>query len=131
MRMITPSILSQPEQWKRWKGDIQEFCEESSSGMKVKKADTNVDEEWFIGGLGECWERPEQLWRLMRRFTDGEARRVVLSVREDNVYDAWSKQHHQSEPSIVVRKTQAMSQFTGMVNRRTNPHRDAFLDARV
>ena len=93
MKMITPSILSQPEQWKRWKGDIEEFCVESAPGMKevlkkVKKADTDVDEEWFIGGLGVRWERSGQLWRLMRRFTDSEARRVVLSVREYNGYDA-------------------------------------------
>ena len=34
MKMSTPSILSQPEDWKRWKGDIEEYCEESAPGMK-------------------------------------------------------------------------------------------------
>ena len=32
MKMITPSILSQQEHWKRWKGDIEELCEESAPG---------------------------------------------------------------------------------------------------
>ena len=58
----------------------------------------------------------------MRRFTDGEARRVVMSIRQDNGYEAWRKLHHQFEPSVVMREAQAMSQFTGMVNRRAkNP----------
>jgi hypothetical protein len=26
--------LSQPKQWKRWKGDIEEFREKSAPGMK-------------------------------------------------------------------------------------------------
>jgi hypothetical protein len=123
MKMITPSVLSQAEQWKRWKGDIEEYCEESAPGMKeilerTKKSEYDVDEEWFGNDPDGWWERADQLWRLMRRFTDGEARRVIMSIRNDNGYEAWRKLHQQFEPSVVMREAQAMAQFTGMVNRR-------------
>ena len=50
--MITPSILSQPEHWKRWKGDVEEYCEETAPGMqdilqRDNKSEEEVDEEWF------------------------------------------------------------------------------------
>ena len=85
---------------------------------RAKKSEEDVDEEWF-GNDPDGWcERADQLWRLMRRFTDAEARRVVMSVRHDSGYDAWHKLDQQFESSVVMREAQAMAQFTGMVNRR-------------
>ena len=107
--MSTPSTFSQAEHGKRWKGDIEEFCEESAPGMKdilerVKKSEEDVDEGWFDNDPDVWWHRADQLWRLMRRFTDGEARRVAMSVRNDNGYDAWRKLHQQFEPTVVLRE---------------------------
>jgi hypothetical protein len=80
MKMITPTVLAQPENWKKWKGDLEEYCEDTFPGFKekmenVKKAEEEVDDEWFLH-LDDCWwQRADQLWRLLRRFTEGEARR--------------------------------------------------------
>ena len=89
---------------------------------KARKSEEEVDQSWF-DDFDDCWwDRADQLWRLLRRFSEGEARRVIMSVASDNGLDAWRKLHQQFEPSVVMREAQAMAQFTGMVNRRVkNP----------
>ncbi len=94
--MITPSILTQPEQWKRWKGDIEEYCEEIFPGFKgmlemVRGSEDEVDQSWFNDFDNCWWDRAYQLWRLLQRFSEGEARRVIMSVGGDNGWDAWRK----------------------------------------
>ncbi len=49
-KMITPTVLSLEKDWKKWKGDIEEFGEESAPGMKevlekVDNAESDVDED--------------------------------------------------------------------------------------
>ena len=89
---------------------------------RARKSEDDVDEEWFGNDADGWWGRADQLWRLIRRFSDREARRVVMSVRQEKGYEAWCKLHQQFEPNVVMREAQAMSQFTGMVNRRAkNP----------
>ena len=29
MKMITPTVLTSADHWKRWKGDMEEYCEET------------------------------------------------------------------------------------------------------
>jgi hypothetical protein len=127
IKNLTPTVLSQPEHWKKWKGDIEEYLEELVPGFKdmlekVKKSEEEVDQSWFNDVDDLWWDYADQLWRLLRRYSEGEARRVIMSVGNDNGWDAWRKLHQQFEPSVVMREAQAMAQFTGMVNRRAkNP----------
>jgi hypothetical protein len=123
VKMITPKELNSPDGWKRWKADVEDYCEEMFEGMKdildkVRKSEDAVTYEAFAATEEEWWSKAEQLYRFLRRFTEGEARRVVQSVREDNGFEAWRKLHQQYEPSLVMREAQAMAQFTSMVNRR-------------
>jgi hypothetical protein len=123
IKNLTPSVLSGTEHWKKWKGDVEEYLEELVPCFKdmldiVKKSEEDIDQSFFNDVDESWWEYTDQLWRLLRRYSEGEARRVVLSVSCDNGWDAWRKLHSQFEPSVVMREAQAMAQFTGMVNRK-------------
>ena len=48
-KSIAPKDLDKPEDWKRWRADVEDYCEETFDGMKVilvrvRKADEEVDE---------------------------------------------------------------------------------------
>jgi hypothetical protein len=52
IKNLTPSVLSQPEGWKKWKGDIEEYLEELVPGFKdmldkVRKSEEELDQAWF------------------------------------------------------------------------------------
>ena len=70
---------------------------------QAKKAEDDIGESWFNDADDCWWDRSEQLWSLLRTYTDGEARRVVLSVSNDNGWNAWRKLHQNFEPSVVMR----------------------------
>ena len=119
-----PAVLAKLEEWKAWQSDVEDYCEEQLAGMKeelkhVKKSDTEVDEIKFMAaGKERWWPQGEALWRFLKRYTSGDARRVVLGTREDNGWEAWRRLNMQFEPGVVVKEAQAMAEYTGMVGRR-------------
>ena len=122
-KMLNPAVLSQSDHWRKWKGDVEEYCEHIHRGMKdimdqATKADGEIEEQWFHNTEDCWWDRSEVLWSFLRRFIDGEARRVVLSVSNCNGWNAWRKLHQNFEPSLAARVGQVMASFTGMVNRK-------------
>ena len=95
-KMLNPAVLSQSDHWRKWKGDVEEYCEHIHRGMKdimdqATKADGEIEEQWFHNTEDCWWDRSEVLWSFLRRFTDGEARRVVLSVSNCNGWNASSR----------------------------------------
>ena len=64
-----------------------------------------------------AWEQREMLWRFLKRYTAGDARKVVSSVSDRNGWEAWRKLHLQFEPALVMREAVVMAQFTNMVNK--------------
>ena len=58
------------------------------------------------------------LWRFLKRYTAGDAKKVVSSVSDRNGWEAWRKLHLQFEPALVMREAVVMAQFTNMVNKR-------------
>jgi len=73
--------------------------------------------EWmWTKGLGNR----EMLWRFLKKYTAGDARKIVSSVSDRNGWEAWRKLHLQFEPALVMREAVVMAQFTSMVNKRAN-----------
>ena len=122
-KSIIPEKITKKEEWKQWKSDVEDYCEEMFEGMKemlekTRKANMEVGEEWFTTAEQSWWERGEQLWRFLKRYTGGELKTIVQSVRMDNGWEAWRKLHESCEPGNVMREAWAMSRFTTMVNKR-------------
>ena len=117
---MMPRTLDKQEDWKQWKGEVEDYCEEVMDGTKEVLEEVrnkkNTIEETDVKAT--WWKRRAEIWRLLKRFTSGEARRIITSVNKDNGYEAWRRLHQQYEQGSAMKEAVARSQFTGMVNRR-------------
>ena len=117
---MTVNVLEKMDQWRTWKADVEDYTEETLPGIrgyleKAKEGDEEVEE---VDVDPAAWEQREVLWRFLKRYTAGDARKVVSSVSDRNGWEAWRKLHLQFEPALVMREAVVMAQFTNMVNKR-------------
>ena len=52
LKDLKPRELTKDDEWRRWKGEVEDFTEETFPGMKhmfdkAKESDLEVDESWF------------------------------------------------------------------------------------
>ena len=50
------------------------------------------------------WKVRADSWRLIKRFTSGEAKRIITSVNKDNGFEAWRQLHLRFEPELEAQK---------------------------
>ena len=117
---MTVSVLEKMDQWRNWKSDVEDYTEATLPGIrgyleKAKESDEEIDE---VDVDVKAWEQTEMLWRFLKKYTAGDARKIVSSVSDRNGWEAWMKLHLQFEPALVMREAVVMAQFTSMVNKR-------------
>ena len=120
-------VLQKIDQWRTWKSEVEDYTEETMPGIhkyleKAKNEDEEVSEvDWDE----EPWNQREMIWRFLKRYTTGEAKKVVTSVSHHNGWEAWRKLHLQFEPALVMREAVVMASFTNMVSRRAKTPQEA------
>ena len=117
---MTVSVLEKMDQRRSWTADVEDYTEETMPGIRgdLDRA-KNLDEE--VGEVDtdpEAWGLREMLWRFLKRYTAGEAKKVVCSAPNRNGWEAWRKLHLQYEPALVMREAVDMASFTNMVAKR-------------
>ena len=85
---------------------MEDYVEELMPGMKealdkVRDCEDEIEELTFEN---DEWEQKEMLWRFLRKYTEGDAKKVVASVHERNGCTAWRKLRQQYEPGLVMRE---------------------------
>jgi len=117
---MTVAVLEKMDQWRSWTADVEDYTEETMPGIRVDlDRAKNLDEE--VGEVDtdpEAWAIREMLWRFLKRYTAGEAKKVVCSAPNRNGWEAWRKLHLQYEPALVMREAVVMASFTNMVAKR-------------
>ena len=123
--MMPKSFTDKIEDWRSWKEEIEEFLDMSKSGMKkllvrLHEMDADADASW--PGPGEGHDDKVRLdgvnvWRALKKLTDGEARKVVTSVKGEDGFMAWQHLRMRFEPSQVAKKGNLLAEFTGMVGK--------------
>jgi len=113
-------VLDKMEGWRNWIADVEDYTEETMPGIRAdletaKKCDEEVTDLDMSAG---AWSHREMVWRFLKQYTAGEARKVVGSAPNRNGWEAWRKLHLQYEPQLVMREAVVMSAFTNMVTRR-------------
>ena len=88
---MTVNILEKIDRWRTWKADVEDYIEETMPGIrgyleKAKKCDEEVEE---VDVDPPAWGQREMLWRFLKRYTAGDARKVVSSVSDRNGWEAW------------------------------------------
>ena len=93
---LTIATLDKQDEWRKWKADVEDYAEETMSGIKkyldiAREADEEV--ELLTLGDEKWWNKAEMIWRFLRKYSDGDAKKIVSSVRMRNGWEAWRKLH--------------------------------------
>ena len=94
---MLPRTLEKQDEWKQWKSEIEDYCEVVMQGTKevleeIRNKRDAIEERDL---RGTWWKIRSDIWRLLKRFTSGEARRIITSVNKDNGFEAWRRLHQQ------------------------------------
>ena len=116
-------ILQDQAKWRKWKTDAEDMLEGSVNGMgelldKVRLAKAEID-EGFIGNEA-MWKRKDRLYRFLRRYTDGESRKVVEGARANNGWESWRRLYHHYEQGMENQKGQARQALANYMTRKAN-----------
>jgi len=90
---MTVSVLEKMDQWRSWTADVEDYTEETMPGIRsdLDKAKSEEEEVSEVDMDPEAWALREMLWRFLKRYTAGEARKVVTSAPNRNGWEAWRK----------------------------------------
>ena len=116
-KMMVPKIFSgNIEIWRKWRGEVTKYFDEEKEGMKsvmeeVAKHDEPVTQQVlqqaclrYPGVLIEQLQHWKHLYRALEKLTDGEARKVIDTVVEENGFEAWRQLHLRFEPELEAQK---------------------------
>jgi len=117
---MTVPVLDKMDGWRSWTADVEDYTEETMPGIRADlDAAKNQEEEVAEVDMDpEAWSCREMIWRFLKKYTSGEARKVVCSAPNRNGWEAWRKLHLQYEPQLVMREAVVMAAFTNMVAKR-------------
>ena len=124
--MIPKTFSDKHEEWRVWQEEVADYIDTMTPGMKkileeVDKEEGVVDELWrdsLSDRHAESLVKENQnVWRLLRRITDHEAKKVVMSVKNEDGFRAWQKLKQRFEPGLAARTGIVIADFSGMVAR--------------
>jgi len=117
---MTVAVLDKLDQWRSWTADVEDYTEETMPGIRtdLDTAKSQDEEVAEVDMDPEAWKCREMVWRFLKRYTSGEAKKVVCSAPNRNGWEAWRKLHLQYEPQLVMREAVVMAAFTNMVAKR-------------
>ena len=105
---------------------IDDFLDCSNPGMRsfLKGVEAQTEElknEWMQMIKDKCGakvtEDSVQVWRAFKSLTWGEARKVIMIVKNEDGFKAWQKLHMHFGPSLSAKQGMALADFSGMVSK--------------
>ena len=118
---MTVTALSDQAGWKKWKTDIEDLLECSVKGMadalEESRMATEVVEEEILTEDG-MWERRDRLYRFLRRNSEGDARKIVEGVRDNNGWESWRQLNLQFELGMANQKAQARAALAAYMGKK-------------
>ena len=124
--MVPEKFSDKEEEWRQWQDDMADYLDNQEPGMKklledIEGSTNMVDEEWVKEKLDEYDAKVVgdgvNVWRALKTLTGGEARKVVMSVRPENGFQAWQKLHMRFGPSLAARQGAVLSELSMMVTK--------------
>ena len=123
--MIPKNFTDKADEWRSWQEEVADYVDTVTPGMKKVLAEIDqetdvIDELWRHARetkYGKVLEEHINFWRLLRRITDGESKKVVMSVKDEDGFRAWQRLKQRFKPGLAVRQCIVMAEFSGMVAR--------------
>ena len=121
---IPRKLDDKEEDWRQWKADVEDFLDEQNPGMKkfmeeIAKQKDGITEAWLQEMKGKYAVKitndQVQVWRALKGLTEGEARKVINSVKDEDGFRAWLKLNARFEPGLAVKQGMVLADFSGMI----------------
>ena len=121
---IPRKIDDKEEDWRQWKADVEDFLDEENPGMKkfleeIAKQKEGITEEWLNQMKNKYPPKitndQVQVWRALKGLTEGEARKVINSVKDEDGFRAWLKLNARFEPGLAVKQGMVLADFSSMI----------------
>ena len=118
--MIPENFTDKADEWRSWQEEVADYVDTMTRGMK--KVSAEIDQEMDVTDepLRHVWETKYgklmevhiNLWRLLR-ITDGESKKVVMSVEDEDGFRAWQRLKQRFEPGLADRQGIVIAEFSG------------------
>ena len=97
--------------WRQWQDDLLDFLDCSNPGMRsfLKDVDAQTEE------LKDWWMQMMKDKHGAKVTEGGEARKAIMSVKNEDGFKAWQKLHMHFGPSLSAKQGMALADFSGMV----------------
>lgn len=124
--MVPKAFTNQEEEWRQWQEDVMDYFDNVNPGMRkfLMEVEAQVDpisDKWIEDKVQEHGTKVAgdkvQVWRALKNLTDGEARKVVNSVRSEDGFRAWQKLHMRFGPSLASQQGVVLMELSGMVSK--------------
>ena len=124
--MTPKTFADKPEEWRQWQEDVEEYLDSINPGIKellqeIDRETAEVDEEWREKKDTSYPDRvirdQVQVWRAIKRLTEGEAKKIIMSVKDEDGFRAWQQLRLRFEPAVGSRQGMVLADFSGMVAR--------------
>ena len=123
--MIPKSFSDKIDEWRSWSEDVVDWIDTVNPGMKEVLKEIDEMEDWndlevstLLESKGERIVKDRvPLWRALKKITEGEARKVTMSTKNEDGFRAWYNLRHRFEPTIAAKQGSVLADFTGMVSK--------------
>ena len=124
-QMIPKTFTNQPDEWRLWTEDLKDWLDGVCTGMKallkeVEAEEEDIDHNWHLERQQDGVYSPKaldkvKLWRSLKKLTDGEAKKVVTAVKEEDGFRAWQKLKQRFEPGLQAKRGQILYELNAMI----------------
>ena len=112
--------------WRNWRTDLLSYVDTVTPGMKrfmieVESMNASPSREWLQEfakreGMPFVVEDQVKIWRVLKKTTKGEARKIVESIRDEAGYMAWREIVNNFEPAMASRQGTSLAELMAMVS---------------
>eukprot|EP00973_Karenia_brevis_P052469 7290406-Karenia_brevis.AAC.1 len=89
--------------------------------MSIAAEEKEIGEEFMMRAASifsmEITGDAVKVWRALKALTEGEARKVLTSVKGEDGFIGWQKLHQRFQPGLATREGLLLAEFSGMVAR--------------
>ena len=128
--MVPKTFDSDILQWNKWKEGVMKYFDESREGIKkvmeeVARYKDPVTAEVLretARSYPEVLSSVEQwkhLYRALEKLTEGEASKVLSTVKDENGFEAWRQLHLRFEPELEAQKNVVMMDLHNIPQAKT------------
>ena len=118
--MIPKNFTDKADEWRSWQEEVADYVDTMTPGMMQVVAEIDqepdvIDDLWRHARemiYGKVMEEHTNLWRLLQRITEGDSKKLVMSINDEDGFRAWQRLKKRFEYGLAVRQGIVMAEFS-------------------